>query len=224
MADGFVFQPSYYASMSNLPDADRLALYDALCRYGLYGEVPEDLPPIANGFFMLMQPTVDASKKRYATSVENGKKGGAPKGNHNAKKQPKNNLKTTEEQPKNNLNINNNKNIDIDINKDIDIEVVNNADKPQRKRFSPPSVDEVREYCNERGNNVDPEKFVDYYTANGWMAGKNKMKDWRAAVRTWERNGFDKRSDLKNGSTKGNDLADAASKWSGSGFCTGITL
>ena len=222
MAEGFVFQPSYYASMSNLPDNERLALYDALCRYGLYGEMPEGLPPIANGFFMLMQPTVDASKKRYATSVENGRKGGAPKGNQNAKKQPKNNLNTTEEQAENNLNININKNNNIDINIDKDIDI--KADKPQRKRFSPPSVDEVREYCFERGNNVDPEKFVDYYTANGWMAGKNKMKDWRAAVRTWERNGFDKRSDLKNGSTKGNGLADAASKWQGSGFCTGITL
>ena len=108
---------------------------------------------------------------------------------------------------------------------DSDLDLIDiKADKPQRKRFSPPSVDEVREYCFERGNNVDPEKFVDYYTANGWMAGKNKMKDWRAAVRTWERNGFDKRSDLKNGNTKGNDLADSASKYSGSGFCTGIVL
>lgn len=222
MAEGFVFQPSYYASMSNLPDNERLALYDALCRYGLYGDIPEGLPPIANGFFMLMQPTVDASKKRYATSVENGRKGGAPKGNQNAKKQPKNNLKTTEEQAENNLNININKNNNINTDMDIDMDV--KADKPPRNRFSPPSVDEVREYCKERGNNVDPEKFVDYYTANGWMAGKSKMKDWRAAVRTWEKNSFDKRSDLKNGSTKRNDLSDAASKWSGSGFCTGIVL
>lgn len=51
----------------------------------------------------------------------------------------------------------------------------------------PPTVDEVRAYCIERGNNVDPERFVDYYTSKGWMIGKNKMKDWKAAVRTWER-------------------------------------
>ena len=54
------------------------------------------------------------------------------------------------------------------------------------KRFAPPTVDEVREYCLERGNHVDPQRFVDYYTSNGWMVGKNKMKDWKAAVRTWE--------------------------------------
>lgn len=54
------------------------------------------------------------------------------------------------------------------------------------KRFVPPSVDEVRAYCQERGNSVDPQRFVDYYSSNGWMVGKTRMKDWKAAVRTWE--------------------------------------
>lgn len=62
--------------------------------------------------------------------------------------------------------------------------------KKAPKRFVPPSVDEVRAYCQERGNNVDAERFVDYYTSNGWHVGKNPMKDWRAAVRTWERHGW----------------------------------
>lgn len=52
---------------------------------------------------------------------------------------------------------------------------------------SPPSVEQVREYCRERANAVDAERFVAYYTANGWRVGKNPMRDWRAAVRTWER-------------------------------------
>ena len=55
------------------------------------------------------------------------------------------------------------------------------------RKFTPPSIEEVRGYCLERGNNVDPEKFLDFYESKGWMVGKNKMKDWRAAVRTWER-------------------------------------
>lgn len=53
--------------------------------------------------------------------------------------------------------------------------------------FHPPTVDEVKAYCLERKNKVDAVRFVDYYTANGWKVGKNPMKDWRAAVRTWER-------------------------------------
>lgn len=62
--------------------------------------------------------------------------------------------------------------------------------KKTAKRFTPPTVAEVRAYCQERKNNVDAERFVDYYTANGWKVGKNPMKDWKAAVRTWEKHGW----------------------------------
>lgn len=58
-----------------------------------------------------------------------------------------------------------------------------------KKKFEPPSVDEVRAYCAERHNGVDAQSFVDFYTSKGWMVGKNRMKDWKAAVRTWERSG-----------------------------------
>jgi len=62
------------------------------------------------------------------------------------------------------------------------------ADKPPRaSRFTPPSVEEVRVYCQERQNGVDAQRFVDFYTANGWSQGRGKpIKDWKAAVRTWE--------------------------------------
>lgn len=60
----------------------------------------------------------------------------------------------------------------------------------EKNRFSPPSVEEVRSYCEERKNSVDAERFIDYYTSNGWKVGKNAMKDWRAAVRTWERSAY----------------------------------
>lgn len=60
------------------------------------------------------------------------------------------------------------------------------ADKPlTRSRFVPPTVNEVSEYCKEKGYSVDTERFVNYYTSNGWMVGKNKMKDWKAAVGNW---------------------------------------
>ena len=59
--------------------------------------------------------------------------------------------------------------------------------KNERKIFIPPSADEVKAYCIERGNGVDAESFVSFYESKGWMVGKNKMKDWKAAVRTWER-------------------------------------
>lgn len=55
------------------------------------------------------------------------------------------------------------------------------------KRFIPPSVEEVEQYCIERSNNIEAQSFIDFYESKGWMIGKNKMKDWKAAVRTWER-------------------------------------
>ena len=53
-------------------------------------------------------------------------------------------------------------------------------------RFVVPTLDEVTAYCQERGNGIDPQSFIDHYTSNGWMVGKTKMKDWRACIRTWE--------------------------------------
>ena len=60
--------------------------------------------------------------------------------------------------------------------------------KKEIKNNIRPSFDEVKAYCYERGNVVDPQKWFDYYSSNGWKVGKNPMKDWKACVRTWERN------------------------------------
>ena len=57
----------------------------------------------------------------------------------------------------------------------------------ERKRFVPSAVEQVRAYCAERHNGIDPEAFVDYYAARGWVVGRSPMRDWQAAVRTWER-------------------------------------
>lgn len=58
----------------------------------------------------------------------------------------------------------------------------------KRKKFVKPTVEEVSSYCLERKNKIDAQRFVDYYEAKGWMIGKNSMKDWKAAIRTWEKN------------------------------------
>jgi hypothetical protein len=74
----------------------------------------------------------------------------------------------------------------IDKNSVVEVSIEDEASPPptRSKRFVPPTVEEVAQYCFERMSKVDPQRFVDYYTSNGWMVGKNKMKDWKAAVRT----------------------------------------
>jgi DNA-binding Lrp family transcriptional regulator len=62
----------------------------------------------------------------------------------------------------------------------------NNTDNDNKERI-PPTLEQVQDYCRERGNDVDAQRFIDFYESKGWMVGKNKMKDWKACVRTWER-------------------------------------
>lgn len=76
---------------------------------------------------------------------------------------------------------------DKDKDKDDDKDNAPKGAKARASRFTPPSVEEVTDYCRERGNIVDPQTFVDFYSAKGWKIGSNSMKDWRAAVRTWEK-------------------------------------
>lgn len=68
-----------------------------------------------------------------------------------------------------------------DIYKDMDI-----CSNKKRAAFVKPTLSQVETYCLERGNNIDPQAFIDFYESNGWKVGKNAMKDWKAAVRTWE--------------------------------------
>lgn len=90
---------------------------------------------------------------------------------------------------------------EIDIEKELDIdsaavaadnararnETTKNKRREKNQNFQKPTLEEIQAYCNERKSNVDPNRFFDYYEANGWKVGRNPMKDWKAAIRTWER-------------------------------------
>lgn len=82
--------------------------------------------------------------------------------------------------------------------KELEIDIEQEKEKIYKKesRFTPPTLEDVKSYCLERKNKVDAEKWFDFYQSKGWMVGKNKMKDWKAAIRTWE-----KESAMMNGKT-----------------------
>ena len=92
--------------------------------------------------------------------------------------------------------------IEIELEKDIEIEKeIHSSAKStttKRKRFEKPTLSQITQYCLERNNNVNAEQFYDYYESNGWKVGKNSMKDWKAAVRTWERSEYRKPNSKKN--------------------------
>lgn len=81
-------------------------------------------------------------------------------------------------------------------------------------KFKKPTVDQVREYCQERGNDINPESFIDFYEARGWKLSKGvAMKDWKAAVRTWERNSRKKPSNkFNNHQTRQTNMSDLEKK------------
>jgi hypothetical protein len=68
-----------------------------------------------------------------------------------------------------------------------DTDTDTNTKKKKNSRFAPPSIDEIKQYCIERNNGIDPESFYNFYESKGWMIGKNKMKSWKAAIHTWEK-------------------------------------
>ena len=84
----------------------------------------------------------------------------------------------------NNTSINNKENI-----------IINNNIKEKSIKFKKPTIEEIKQYCSERNNKIDAEHFYDYYESNGWKVGRNPMKDWKATIRTWERNSRNNKQD-----------------------------
>ena len=110
--------------------------------------------------------------------------------------------------------------IEIELEKDIEIEKeIHSSAKStttKRKRFEKPTLSQITQYCLERNNSVNAEQFYDYYESNGWKVGKNSMKDWKACVRTWERNGYDKPIKKKNNKQDAlNDMRDLMNEYGG---------
>lgn len=193
MNDSFVVYASYLKAAKRLNDADRLAVYDAIMEYGIEGTEPET-DGVAAAIFEIVKPLIDANMKKR----EAGRKGGeAKRSNPEAEaKQNEANVKQTEANRKQNeadakqneathekvpSNVNGNGNANGNGNGNA------NVKGGMGGRFQRPTLAEVTAYCKERNSTVDPEAFVSYYESNGWRVGKNPMKDWKAAVRNWER-------------------------------------
>lgn len=152
----------------------------AALNYFATGEVTQ-LGQLEMAVFSAIKSDVDEAYSDYKRDVENGKKGGRPKMTDEEKPPVKGGNPA---QPMVTEG-------DGEGEREVEVEVEgkgNKADKPPtRHRFTPPTVDEVKTYCTEKGYALDADRFVDYYTSNGWRVGKNPMKDWKAAVRTWSR-------------------------------------
>lgn len=180
MREGFIFYRGFADALNDLEPEDRLACYDAICQYALDGTVPE-LTGVPSAIFKMARPQIDANNQKY----ENGKKGGRPK----TEPEPNDNQTVTKAKPNDNQTVTEPEPKEKDKDKDKEKVKEKTPKGVQKKssRFSPPTKDQVEAYIREKGYSVDAERFVDFYASKDWMVGKNKMKDWQAAVRNWAR-------------------------------------
>lgn len=175
---GFFCQDKYLEKTSRLSDEQLGRLFRALMTYHKTGEIVS-LDIREEMAFDFIKEDIDSDEKAYQKKCDQARKnrlnGIEPASTDDNGRQPA----STDD--------NGSKQYNIKKNKDNKKEKENIV---PLKRFIPPTVDEVALYCFERHNHVNAQKFVDYYSSNGWKVGKNPMKDWKAAVRTWESSEF----------------------------------
>lgn len=173
---------SYIKQCKGLSDGELGRLFRALLEYSASGKVPE-LNGRESVAFDFMSANIDRDAESYKDTCNRNRENIAKR---YERIRPNTTVYETyqekeEEKEKEEL-----------LKKDISNEISKKSTR--QKKFVPPTVEEVASYCMERKNKVDAAYFVDHYTSNGWKVGKQNMKDWKAAVRTWEKNGYNQPS------------------------------
>ena len=180
--NSFVFYRSFREAVAELPPEQRLEFYEAIIDYALDGTEPE-LTPLMKALFKLAEPVLERNNTLY----ENGKKGGAPKGNSNA-------LKNNQKQPKTTKNNQNNQRLiskqpnpshDVDVDVDVDVE----GDGDVEGSTAAPTLGEISVYFVRIGSKADPQKFYDYY---GEEALANM--DWKAKAEEWKKTQYQRQN------------------------------
>ena len=170
--DSCVFYRSLYEGIMKLEtDQQKLDCFMAFFEYALDGIEP-DSDGVVGFMFKMVKPAIDANNRKYEGNSKGGKK------------------KKEVDSKSNEVDGKSNEVTDPNMLNDK-CEMLNDDEKKKEKRvraaFVKPTVEEVRAYCLERENKVDPESFVNFYESKGWKIGNSAMKDWKAAVRTWEK-------------------------------------
>ena len=189
MKNTVIFYKDWYEAVSELAPDERLKAYDAIMQYAFDDTVPSD--KFINAVTALMRKAIDRDKSKFGEVSR--KRAEAVSKRWEAYKSMQKHTNRTNTTDNDNENENGNENDNEPTTK-----VVGDTKKKEKKstekkkvadapvRFQKPKVEEVAAYCKERGNYVDARQFVDFYESKGWKVGSSPMKDWRAAVRTWE--------------------------------------
>ena len=189
-------------AMEALSDAERGRLFMSMLQYASTGEAGT-LSGAERFVWPIAKQNIDRAQAELEKRAENGRKGGRPKkATESEGKQPKA-KESKKKQTKDNKDKDKENNI-IPLSPNGDIPP--KGERPPVKRFIKPTAEEVRAYCAERGNRVDAQAFVDFYAAKGWKVGNAPMKDWKAAVRTWEKRDAERKQSATSRPNRQRDL------------------
>lgn len=167
--NSFTIYKEYYDLISLLSEKEQQELLYSIAKYMF-----EDIQPKLNDrqikIFNNLKRPLDKSKEQSKRRTNQ-----EPNENQKETKQkPNRNQIETKQEPKGQPKENTSNDVNVNVNVNV-----NNI-------FKKPKLEEIKEYCIERNNNINPENFYDFYESKNWMVGKNKMKDWKACIRTWE--------------------------------------
>ena len=171
---------SFRDVMRGLSDDEKGRLFDMMLVYAETMEEPEEISGNERIIWPAAKVWIDMAYSENQKQKENGGKGGRP-----PKTQP--NPTEPEETQQNPTKPTETQQNPTKAYKVKESNIKECKVKENKKGFVPPTQAEVETYCRERGNRVDASRFVDFYESKGWRVGNQPMKDWRAAVRTWER-------------------------------------
>lgn len=186
-AEKFSFWKSFYESLKELPPEDFKQVICAMCERAFYDNDVE-LYGHLKALFTLIKPSIEKSITLSNIRSEVGKQGGRPR-KEKANESKENQTKANESNPKPTKTKTKTYRHRLDIEEDVNNDNSELSSISEKKEsFHKPTLMELRAYCSEQHYSVNPEAFFDYYESNGWKVGRSPMKDWKAALRNWERN------------------------------------
>lgn len=167
----FVMYQTWAEVIKLLPREEAGELIQAICSY-VTGDDHEIENPVVNAIFEgQIKPKIEEDERKYNERVER----------INKVNESRDDIVTKSSRSRHDI-------VSVTVTDTVTDKDIKEKDKREKRtRFSPPTLEQVKEYCQERKNSVDPERFIDFYESKGWVVGKSPMKDWKAAVRNWEK-------------------------------------
>lgn len=189
MRESIIIYDSWGRLICGLPDDQASKLCKMIFHYSFIGTIPESDDATVNAMFSMIKEKLDedaeAWEKTRRARSEAGKRGNEIRwANRNESQSDKTRSQSIAK---------------IAVSESVSVSV--SKDKESKRRFTPPSREDVQAYIAEKGYNVDAERFIDFYTSKGWVIGKSPMKDWRAAVRNWAKRDSQKKTPPSNAFT-----------------------